>query len=78
MSSIVNGMKYLEHNELYLAAIKKYLTIVFVEDVSTGMKKEYAEFLDGYATAEEIKQIMRNGFPPYSIRDWLNGNLGLK
>ena len=71
----ITGMKYLNHNEFYLGTIAKYLTIVFVEDIKTGMKKEYAEFLDTYATKSDIELIMRQGFKPYGLRDWLGGNL---
>lgn len=78
MNAVVNNMKYIEHNELYISAINKYLTLVFVEDVKSGMTFEYADFLDNYATSEDIDRIMRSGFKPYELRNWLNGNLGLK
>ncbi|WP_286269542.1 hypothetical protein [Thalassotalea hakodatensis] len=75
MNIEVNGMKYLQHGEFYLSSIGAYLTLVFVKDLSTGMTKEYAGFLDAYATDEDVEQIMRTGFKPYGLRDWLKVNL---
>ena len=71
----INGMKYREHNEFYLGNIQKYLTIVFVRDISTGHIKEYADFLDGYATQSDIENIMRFGFKPGALSRWLTANL---
>ncbi len=75
MALIINGMNYLDHNEFYMSDIGQYLTIVFVKDISTGMTKEYAGFLDSYADESDLEQIMRTGFKPYQLRDWLVANL---
>jgi hypothetical protein len=75
MTIEVNGMKLRGSNELYLHTIGKYLTIVHVEDNRTGMKKEYAGFLDARATAGDITEIMKTGFKPDQLSNWLNENL---
>ena len=67
----LNGMKLLDFSEFYLATIQKYLVIVFCEDISTGMKKEYANFLDDFPNKNELAEIMRTGFKPYQLRNWL-------
>ncbi|NQZ87085.1 MAG: hypothetical protein HRT54_05835 [Colwellia sp.] len=72
MNIEVNGMKYLGSSEFYLHTIRKYLTIVYCEDISTGHKKEYAEILDSHADRENIVKIMDTGFKPYLLNEWLN------
>jgi len=75
MTMEVNGMKFLGSINFFLHTIGKYLTIVYVEDISTGRKKEYAEFLDSRAETEDIMKIMDTGFKPYPLHDWLNESL---
>lgn len=76
----LNGMKFLATADYWLYTIKKYLVIVFVEDIKTGMKKEYADFVSptngGLDLSEEdILKIMGYGFKPGEFQFWMNNVL---
>lgn len=68
----VNGMKYLKHKSYFFGHMAQYLTIVFVEDISTGMTKEYADFINDENSEIEIEKIMRRGFKPKDLQAFLN------
>lgn len=71
----LNGMQYIKHSSYYLGHMGQYLVVVFVKDTSTGIIKQYANFVDSADDENEIEMIMRRGFKPEHLQAFLNKTL---
>ncbi|OUL59274.1 hypothetical protein [Pseudoalteromonas ulvae] len=76
MSIEVNGMKYINHDSYYVNSVMAHLTVVTVINKKTSMTSYYADFINDPNDPNEIEQIIRNGFKPKGLQQFLNNALG--
>ncbi len=69
MEITVNNLKYIKHETFHVGG--ECLVIVFAETEIKEVKK-YAGFVDDENSKEEIEMIMKNGFKPQTLQNFLN------